>query len=230
MKQREAISLAAAAIPLDNIAEFEDEDEDSARFSVQSQTNPHHVYYVDLDVYTCDCKSYPLILFCKHIAAVQLHFDEQLEIQPLDCLFSRRAPTPSLNDTIPSTSAAAMVAAAIPNPDSAALAAIFEKLQRLTVRVQLAPPKHLTDTLRQLDTLLDHVLASSEQPRVLPKHRKVPSNQHSWPETKQVMVNAQKTKRKVLHNDPYSGGMASGKKAKTDARQPSQVRATARCV
>lgn len=232
MKRRKEIEVAAAKIPFDAITDFEDDDE-PGQFTVQSQKKPNHVYFIDVDAYTCDCESYPLISYCKHLAAVQLHIYENIEIKPMGSLFTNKNSiltriTTSGHET---KAAPTVITTPLPpNPDLPILATIPEKLQRLAVRTQLSPPQDLTDTLRQLDGLLDRALVECAQPQVLPRHKKVPSNQHSWPETAKVMGAAVKTKRKSVHTDPYSGKEKSGKRAKSDARAPLVVQGKARYV
>lgn len=231
MKRRREIEVAATEIHLDSIADFEDDDE-PGQFTVQSQKDPSHVYFMDIDAYTCDCESYPLISYCKHLAAVQLHIYEDVDIKPLDSLFTNVSSTPSCTTSGHEMKVmpAAITASLPPNLDLTILTNIPEKLQRLAVRTQLSPPQHLTDTLQKLDGLLDQALVECAQPQVLPRHKKVPSNQHSWPETAKVMGAAVKTKRKSVHTDPYSGKERSGKRAKSDARAPLVVQSKARYV
>ena len=187
MKRRAKIKIAAASIPFDSIAEFEDEKE-STQFAIQSQTNPQHVYYIDIEAYTCDCGSYPLISYWKHLAAVQLQFYEDLETPQMDSLFTQTADIPTSQSRSAGVSNSHIALVTPPNPDLAVLGSIPEKLQRLVVRTQLVPPHHLSDLLRQLDKLLDQVLGKCTWPQVLPKHKRVPSNQHSsWPQTAKVM-------------------------------------------
>lgn len=220
MKRREEIELVTKSISINDVEDIDD----NGQFAVRSQTTPTHAYHVDIEAYTCDCDSYPLISYCKHIAAVQLHYYEDINIQPVQSLFTQTS-----NSSIHEPGDTAHVRAA-PNLDDTILASIPEKLQQLVVRMRLSPPHILSNSLRQLDNLLDQVLAECMQPQVLPKQTKVPPNQHSWPETVKVMGAAVKTKRKSMHTDPYSGGEKSGKKAKTDARAPLAVRSQPRCV
>ena len=220
MKRRAEIDAVAPSFPLDHITEYEIDDE-PGQFAVQSQSNPNITYHVDIEAYTCECASYSLIFYCKHLAAVQLHFYEELNLLPMDILF-----TTASNPLASSGSSNHIADAALtePNPDLAVLARIPSKLQRLAVRTQLSPPQHMSDHLRQLDCLLDLLLAGSAQPQVLLKPKKVAPNQGSWSETASVMGAKAKTKRKTTHTDPYSGGQGSGKKAKIDARAPLAVR------
>jgi len=214
MKRRAEINAATPSFPLDNITEYEIDDE-PGQFAVQSLSNPNITYHVDLEAYTCECASYSLIFYCKHLAAVQFHFHEELDLLLMDSLF-----TTVSNPPTSSGSSNDLADFKRPNPDLAILAGIPSKLQRLAIRSQLSPPQHMSDSLQQLDHLLDLLLAGSPQPQVLPKPKKVAPNQGSWSETASVMGAKTKTKRKTMHTDPYSGGQGSGKKAKTDARAP----------
>lgn len=216
MKRRAEINAAAPSFPVDNITDYEIDDE-PGQFSVQSQSNPQITYHVDIEAYTCNCPSYSLIFYCKHLAAVQLHFYEELDLLPIASLFTSTGNSPA--SLTPSSHTTDSVLAE-PNADLAILAGIPAKLQTLAVRTRLSPLHHMSDPLRQLDNLLDLLLAGSVQPQVLPKRKKVAPNQHSWSETASVMGANTKTKRKRAHTDPYSGGQGSGKKAKTDARAP----------
>ena len=194
-----------------------EEVDDEGQFTVRLQTIPTHMYHVNVEAYTCKCDAYPLISYCKHLAAVQHHFHEDVEIRPIQSLF-----TSSSNFTNEPADAVPLSTLTSPqNLDHTILASIPNKLQQLVVRMRLSPPYFLSDSLRQLDDLLDRVLIKCTQPQVLPKHRKqtkLPPNQHSWPETTKIMGAAVKTKQKSMHTDPYSGGERSRKKAKADAR------------
>lgn len=207
MKRRKEIKAAAKLIPADNIEELTD----SGQYLVQSQTTRGHKYSVDIEGYACNCKSYPEVLFCKHLAAVQYHFFEDFDVHHIDSSF---ASAPTLSSDQPST-----VKATSASNDASVLASIADKLQRLAVRTRLAPPHHLSAPFRQLDDILDQILADSAEPQVLPKQKKLPPNQNSWPETAKVMGAHIKTKRKSVHTDPYNGGQGSGKRAKADARK-----------
>ena len=44
------------------------------KFSVASETHPGLQYAIDLTQSTCDCADFPRIRFCKHIAAINVHF------------------------------------------------------------------------------------------------------------------------------------------------------------
>ena len=98
MKWHKEIEVASALVPLDNITNFEDDNE-PGQFVVQSQSNSNLIYFVDVDAYTCDREAYLLISYCKHPASIQLHFYEKFKFKPMDSLCSNM-------DTIPACTTA----------------------------------------------------------------------------------------------------------------------------
>ena len=46
----------------------------NTEFLIASESNPGHHYLIDLTQSTCNCKDFPRIQLCKHIAAVNVHF------------------------------------------------------------------------------------------------------------------------------------------------------------
>lgn len=46
----------------------------SESYLVKSQSHLSMKYHINIIAYTCECASYPLILFCTYICAVQFHF------------------------------------------------------------------------------------------------------------------------------------------------------------
>jgi hypothetical protein len=224
MRHRATVDAAAQTFPLTNITELEVDDE-PGQFSVQSQSDPSISYHVDIETYVCDCPSWPLIFYCKHLAAVQFHFyDDDDDLPTIDTLYTRAG---TANHAAPSTTQEQepmLPHFLLPNPDMAILASIPHKLQSLALRTHLSPPQHLSDDLRELAGLLDHLLVECAQPQVLPKPKKVAPNKHSgWRDTTQSMgaISAPiKAKHKTMHTDPYAGGQGSGRKAKVDARAP----------
>ena len=104
---------------------IDDMDEDG-QFSVWSQTTPTHAYHIDVKAYTCDFNAYLLISYCKHLVAVQLHYYEDIDIQPVQSLFMRTSysSTHEPGDAVPVS-----MQSPAPNMDHAILASIPEKLQ-----------------------------------------------------------------------------------------------------
>jgi hypothetical protein len=68
-QRRQEILERAEAIALDSIQPFDD-----IHFHVASISCPGEFYTIDLARQICDCKDFHRIDFCKHIAAIYLHF------------------------------------------------------------------------------------------------------------------------------------------------------------
>ena len=47
---------------------------DQVQFPVASQSHPGKYYVIDIQQLACDCTDFPRIWFCKHIAAIYVHF------------------------------------------------------------------------------------------------------------------------------------------------------------
>ena len=203
MKYHAEIDTIAPSFSLDNITGYEIDDE-PGQFTVQSQSNPNVTYHIDIKAYTCDCASYSLICYCKHLVAVKLHFYEELDVLPMDSLFTTASNFPASFGSSNHIADSVLTHIDKPNPDLVVLARIPSKLQRLAVRTQLSSQKHMTDSLQQLNSFLDLLLAGTAPTQVLPKLKKVAPNQGSWSETASVMCAKPKPKCKTTHTDPYS--------------------------
>ena len=162
---------------------------------VRSQSDPKSKYHVNIDTYTCDCDSFSLISFCKHIGAVQNHFPEiPTACRPNSKVFPQSTAASADDDTLSVTMDTRLpspVTEIAPNGsnnsrDFAAVTEITDKLQHLAVRMCLVPPQ-LTNNLHNLGLSLDQILSESVQPQVLPKRKMIAPNQHSWTETAKVM-------------------------------------------
>ena len=68
-KQQWEIITSARGISLDSILQF-----NRTQFHVASQSYPGTFYSVDLNLSACDCQDFLRIRFCKHMAAIHLHF------------------------------------------------------------------------------------------------------------------------------------------------------------
>ena len=190
----------AQEISKSDIEELSDGD-----YRVQSHKNPNHWYEIDLNAGACNCESYPLISFCKHLAAIQNHFPDtnqsfQLPTAPPGRETMKISHTTELMDTLPEETVV-----------SAHLSRIGRKILDIVSQGQEQQIRHLVPGLLDLETGLD----SAKGP--LLKTVAVAPNQHTWPETAAVMHARPKTKNK-RNADPYGGGERSGKKAKPDTR------------
>src|SRR6267154_94520 len=123
-----------------------------------------------------DCPSYPLILYCVHLAAVQLHYYEDFELQPLKRLANHQ-PQPQ----IPLASTTHPLSEPRDpqkrdHPDMVLISAITTKLKSLAAHTRLLPPSHSSEVLLTLDHLLDAALSEVAQVQVLPKQTKIAPN------------------------------------------------------
>ncbi|GJE88758.1 MULE and SWIM domain-containing protein [Phanerochaete sordida] len=202
LQERRAAALKALSILRESISSTGE-----AVFSVASQSTPGTRYSVNLDDYTCSCPAYPLVSFCKHIAAVQAYFPEDLP----EALFGVEIPHCTNGDR-PSDAAQA-TQQPLPAVSSPVLApADHQNMQKSTALIQ-----DLQRLMENLAAALQDVLGDTAG--LLPPAMKIAPNQHSWTETAQTMIGQiKRTKRKIT--DAYAGGESSGKKAKSDAKKP----------
>ncbi|KAJ7436515.1 hypothetical protein B0H11DRAFT_1754820 [Mycena galericulata] len=218
VKRRMEVESRALSIGKDAIEKVDSE----SIYRVQSQSDPSHYYSVDIEAYTCDCLSFPLIDFCKHIGAVQRLFPEVAQEVPVSSLGNvSAAPTSSDSDEDESGDEEDLSQASI--TEDPRILDLINSLQHLAVRTRLSPPSYFNDSLLVLKHAVDTVLdeTSFADVEVLPARKKVAPNQGSdWRSTQQVMGAPVKSKRKPKHTDPYSGGEQSGRKGQPDARQP----------
>jgi hypothetical protein len=71
------ITASARHISEDSILQF-----DMTQFHVALQSNPRMYYAIDLHRETCDCTDFPWACFCKHIAAIHMHFPHLFASNP----------------------------------------------------------------------------------------------------------------------------------------------------
>ena len=116
------------------------------------------------------------VSYCKHLAAISLHYYYKPKNQPLENLWAHTGTPPNTKPSCVPILKAPLMQTAERWEELAILALIPEKFQRLTVHIQLAPPQQLTSTLQKLDSLLDHFMAEYAQPQVLPMLKKITPN------------------------------------------------------
>ncbi|KAJ7757388.1 hypothetical protein DFH07DRAFT_958746 [Mycena maculata] len=215
VKRRMEVESRALSIRKDAIENVDSE----SIYRVQSQSDPSHYYSVDIEAYTCDCLSFPLIDFCKHVCAVQRLFPEMEQEVPVSSLGNvSAAPTSSDSDEDESGDEEDLSQAS--NTEDPRILDLINSLQHLAVRTR---PSYFNDSLMVLKHAVDTVLdeTSFADVEVLPARKKLAPNQGSdWRSTQEVMGAPVKSKRKPKHTNPYSGGEQSGRKGQPDARQP----------
>lgn len=229
-RERQLMS-GARGTPRDSIQQF-----DSAHFHVASQSRPGTYYEIDLDQSACNCPDFPRSRFCKHLAAIYVHFPScKRESSPSIDLKSLGLLDPQQR---------------IPTPEVRRTSSPQESLQKLMQDIKLLSQQlddkigGLTDesapaviqAVRSVKYSLTAAIASTQGSRALPDQEKLAPNQKTWPETAVLMgvkrvpkrrlpgehgitersIGAPK-KRKRVYTDAYAAGERSGKHAKPDA-------------
>jgi len=235
VQERIAVEGRAKSIKITDITKT---NEDNI-YLVKSQSIPDMTYCIDLDAYDCNCLSFPSICFCKHICAVQAHFPEIYKPVPTSRLIIHcedsidpgnggeyENSNSSDSDSDEELNPPLRPHHASSQPESIKFT-IINKLSSLAIRLQNTSIEPSATALMKFHDDLDIFIGqiNNFQP-LLPREMKIAPNKHSWPETAAVMNVPVKSKRKK-HVDPYGGGERSGKKAKTDARQPVDIPAVA---
>ena len=218
----------------DSIQQF-----DCTQFHVASESQPGAYYEINLDRSTCNCPDFPRSRFCKHLAAINVHFPhlcKQESGPPSDPDFGGLLDQPEC----------------VPTPEVRRTSSPQESLQKLMQDIKLLSHQlddkisDLTDesapavmeAIRSVKYSLTAAIASTQGSRALPDKEDVPPNQNSWTETAERMgtkrapkrcrlpdehgltarsIGVPKGKRKRLYTDPYAGGGRSGTHAKPDA-------------
>jgi hypothetical protein len=201
------IEVQALTIPKTDIQEAEE-----GCYRVRSQSNAEIWFIVDLVACHCNCPGFPLISFCKHVAAIQKHFPETLSLVPFD-----ENPHSTRPEATKAVATTPVRNCNVQPENHHHFSRIGQKILNVASQAHGSQFSHLTPVLLDLEAELDQ--SRQSQSALLPKALNVPPNQHSWPETAAVMAAKPKTKRRT-NTDAYGGGERSGKKAKPDARAP----------
>ncbi|KAJ7213504.1 hypothetical protein GGX14DRAFT_563824 [Mycena pura] len=165
-----------------------------------------HQYEVDIAMYTCTCREFPLIKYCKHIAAVQHHFKEVFPSLPLlsHCESVQQESDSSADDLTPSSSANSSISSAtnpaasvtVPQPPTLTqvatvpqpptLTQVAMKLERAAARMRRPGLKPgAVPSLDILNSRLDSVLEETDDSGVLPSSQGMRRNTNDWHETKE---------------------------------------------
>lgn len=234
-KKRKTILERGLRIPVDSITELEQGADGPPRYLVKSSSMPGHFYEVDVLVYSCTCRDFPAIKFCKHISAVQRVFpfsddathggleDLATDIEPLGTSLS-------LEDlaltNMSCTTGSIVPSASFDHTRSLDRLRIIEKLETLAACMRHNGQSTIEGD-EELEGLIDRKLTLFQNGHgLLPTAKRLMPHLNSWPETQAVMMPAQKTRRKRI-GDAYGAGEQSGKKAKKNAKIGEPVRTTA---
>ena len=231
-QRRRQLLARARDTPRDSIQQF-----DSTRFHVASESSPGAYYKIDLNRSACSCRDFPRSRFCKHLAAIYVHF-------PQLCTEESGSP---INLGIGGASNAPQC---VPTLNVRRSSSQQESVQKLKQEIKLLSqeldkigeiPNESTPAVMEAFRLVKYSLtaaiASTQDSRALPNREVSPPNQNSWTETAERMgckrapkqrlpgehgltkrsIGAPKGKRKCLYTDPYAAGERPGKRAKPDA-------------
>jgi hypothetical protein len=253
--RRQKIIASARDISEDSILQF-----DLTQFHVASQSRPGTFYSVDLNLSMCDCRDFPRIRFCKHIAVIHLHFPHLCFEDSDPIISSENPPDPDQHEGDPD-----------PDPESCPESAprAEETLQLLMREInslsqnlaQNLASKNIPrsshdavlEAIRSAKYSLTAAIASSatEGTSTLPDKENIAPNQKSgWGETATRMGAKRAPKRKCppeerglteraigvangkrrRNSDPYAGGERSGKRAKPDALSTEANRRARACA
>ena len=223
------ILTRAPEFPQDRIEQVDEE-----RFLVRS-SNQEKFYNVGFK--DCDCRDFPRVKLCKHVAAVQHYFGGKHSAPPTQ-------PGPTAPDSQETASAAAITPGNTNQENaahhSALLIAAANDLITLSRQLLTQAPSATPELVKSVHSVRSHlsVVASATGDSQLPEKEAIAPNQLSWPETAKRMgvkwggkrkgkvngaLSAQligelNRKRNRTDQDPYGGGEHSGKRARPDAR------------
>jgi hypothetical protein len=186
-------------------------------YTVASESQPARVYNVDVNAYSCSCLDFPLISFCRHIAAVQHLFDEPA-LSPTSAIVP--APSPHL---IPAAfnhqtdNIQTLLAAPPPRPH-AVFTNLAAKMETAAARLRKTGRKELA-SLTNLEATLDAVLLEMDNSGVLLSSSHVPSSSCWW-DMLQAMQTANRIRSTVrqLQIRPTAPEQAAGGRRRRAAR------------
>ena len=225
--RRWVILATARGISCDSI-----QPSDDTQFHIASKSRPGAYYAIDLRQSTCDCRDFPRLRFCKHIAAIYVHFPH----------LSPEGSTPTLDTK--DVQASDNPQRVVRQKDT--LCALMHDIRVLSQQLtsddlidQSAPPPAVLEAIRSAKYTLTAAIASAQGTSTLPHKDHIAPNQKSWAEMAERMgvkrapkrkrqrlpeergvteqsISAAKGKRCRVHEDPYAGGERSGKCVKPD--------------
>ena len=199
----------------------------NTEFCVASASIPGHRYLIDITQPNCDCKDFPRVRFCKHIAAIHTHFPQR--------------PMTGSPSEIPDYACAPDLPQSVPRSAPAEDANILLKdINVLCHQLNASDPATLDlQALNSIKYSLKAAIASASGSRALPEKDVFHPNRNTWAETAERMgvtrkqtkrkpgpttgntnaqqcIGAVKGKRARKYTDPYAAGDRSGKRAKPD--------------
>jgi hypothetical protein len=210
MKKRMDIHKRAEKYTEDQIQHLED-----SRYLVVSQSQPSRKYDVDVEAYSCNCLDFPLISFCKHMAAVQRIFEHVFDEPRPSVSLPTSPPSPTLPTSNPAEPTPALLSVPPPSQRSA-LTELAILMDVASARLRKAGRKELT-SVADLQVALEALLLETDNSSVLPSSTHVP-RLSNWKATQEAMMPNRKTGSKPRNSTidrSYGAGASSGSKAKS---------------
>ena len=195
-RQRQLMT-GARGTTRDSIQQF-----DSTQFHVASESRPGAYYEINLDRSICNCPDFPRSRFCKHLAAINVHFPhlcKQESSFPSDTELGgllyppKRVLTPEVGRTSsPQESLQKLM------QDIKSLShQLDDKISDLTD--ESAPA--VMEAIHSVKYSLTAAIASTQGSRALPDREDIPPNQNSWTETAERMGTKRAPKRHRLPDE-----------------------------
>ena len=202
---------------------------DGTTFYVASQSLLGHYYLIDMTQSACDCKDFPRIRYCKHIAAIDMHFPQLCPKGNSSSKIPERMYVPDMPERKHT-----------PRSEEESTEIILKDISALCQQLS-AVSNHSTLDLQALKVIkrsLKMAIALANGSQALPEKDVFNANQKTWAETAEHMgqprkaskcthgpvsgntatehIGHAKGKRSRKYTDPYAGGKRSGKCAKPD--------------
>src|SRR5882672_7961544 len=204
------IIASARTISWDSVLQF-----NCTHFHIASQSCPGALYSIDLNLTTCDCQDFPRIQFCKHIAAIHLHFphlcfEQSDPIMPLEYSLVSDQQDGDPDSNSDSDFASKSGSESKSGSASTLEAALLEEILTLTCKIislsqNLATKKidqshypAVIEAIRSAKYSLVVADASAEGTSALLDKEFIAPNQKSWSETAACMGVKWPPKRKCL--------------------------------
>jgi hypothetical protein len=217
------ILTSARNISRDSVLQF-----NHTQFHVASQSRSGTFHSIDLNLMTCNCQDFPRIWFCKHIAAIHLHFPHLEQSDPIITWEGDPDPdSDSDSDSGSESGSTSAPEAALPEEILTLTREIILLSQNLaSKKIDRSHYPAVIEALQSTKYSLAVADASMQGTSALPDKDLIPPNQNSWSETAARMGVNQPPKQKCLpkergltewaigitnrhrctHNDPYGVG------------------------
>ena len=173
---------------------------------------------MDLTAYTCTCLDYPVIQFCKHLSAIQIHFPEAVEARTIakPAVAFDEFDDDEVEDSRPDQNIDTHSEG--PASDEPNILQLAQTLERMAAHLRYDKPaaprdlSHLRPLIRDLEVeMASWSFTASLLPPRIPD---IPPTAKGWKETQTAMMPSKKNRRKRAGDAAYGAGERSGKKAK----------------